>query len=33
MIDPQHREGIKYGWQELIDAIKGDIEKASGQSA
>lgn len=33
MIDPQHREGIKYGWQALIDAIKGGLEKASEQSA
>lgn len=33
MIDPQHREGVKYGWQALIDAIAADIAKASGQSA
>jgi hypothetical protein len=33
MIDPQHREGVTHGWQALLDAVKGDFEKASGSPA
>lgn len=29
MIDPEHREGVKEGWKEFLDAMKSDFEKAS----
>lgn len=29
MIAPEHREGIKEGWQEFLDSMKNDFEKAS----
>ena len=33
MIDPQHREGVKDGWQSLLDSIKGDFLKTAGTPA
>jgi Activator of Hsp90 ATPase homolog 1-like protein len=33
MIDPQHREGLTYGWNAMLEAIKGDFAKASGTPA
>ena len=32
-LDPQHREGVKYGWKELLNAIEADFGGAAGTSA
>lgn len=33
MIDPEHREGLTHGWNALLESIKNDFSKASGESA
>jgi len=33
LIDPEHREGVKTGWQGFLDGVKSDFAAASGASA
>lgn len=33
LIDPQHREGVKDGWQGFLDSVKSDFSKTAGSPA
>lgn len=33
LFDPEHREGVKTGWNKFLDAVKNDFGKATGSPA